>query len=75
MIIRINLPDKFVPDEKEFLYYCAIKLLKNNYINKTEAMNIMGINDDNMFNNLYIHFENRYKKIFGNKLSDIDLEE
>jgi len=74
MIIEYNLPNCFVPEEQEFQIYCAIKLLKRNYINKDEALNMCGCSKD-VFEKLYSSFEKRYKKICGRSYTDWEFEE
>ena len=75
MIIKVNLPDVFVPEQIEFQMYCAIKLLKRKYISKEEAMKMCGFSDINETNNrkfdeLLILFERRYKKLCGDGYAD-----
>ena len=72
MIVNFKFPDKYVPEEREYIWYCAIKLYKGKYIDKEEAMIMMDIKDEKKFSNLYSIFEKRYKKIYGNGCSDGD---
>lgn len=77
MKIKFNLPNSFVPVEMEFKYYCAIKLLKANHINKEEAMNICNLKISNKediknFNTIFDIFEKRYLELCGNGYSDED---
>jgi hypothetical protein len=64
IVLKFLLPDCFIPEEREFQIYCAIKLIKGKYINKKEAMPIIGYPEE-IFNDLYLLFEDRYKKISG----------
>jgi hypothetical protein len=42
MEISIIFPDDFAPSEKEFQYYCTVKLLKCKFITKEEALEMCG---------------------------------
>jgi hypothetical protein len=77
MILWIKVPEIFVPEEKEFQFYCSIKLLKGNYINKEEAMRICGYNiesdrDVKKYDEIYRLFEKRYIKMCGKGYCDTD---
>ena len=76
MILEFNLPDRFIPLEKEFQIYCAIILYKKNYITKEELIEICEINGDNIDNKIYAllnNFEKRYKNINANGYNAEDL--
>ena len=75
MIIKFNYPDLFVPEEKDFTCYCAIKLYKGKIINRQEAMKMMEISDETEFDNFCAMFEKQFKKICGTKIADGDFEE
>ena len=77
MNISYIFPDCFVPEEKEFQIYCAIKLLENNYISIGEAKKICGYIDfdENKFIELCHNFKKRYKKICGRAYTDWEYEE
>jgi len=79
MIVEIKLPEDFVPEEKEFQAYCAIKLYKGKYITKEEAIKMCGYsineNDTKKFEQLYAIFEKRYKKLCGCGYADGDFNE
>ena len=49
MIVSFSFPDCFVPVEKEFQIYCAIKLLKGKYIDKAEAIKMSGVESEKIF--------------------------
>lgn len=83
MMLKFIYPDVFIPGEKEFKIYVAIKLLKGKYINNKEAIKLCNCSEYE-FDNLYKTFELRYKKMsrgpYGDwlfkkdpKLEDIDL--
>jgi hypothetical protein len=77
MILKVKVPNIFVPEEREFQMYCALKLYKGNYISKEEAINMCGyseINEINLkkFNELCILFEKRYIKMCGDGYADSD---
>ena len=78
MNLSFKLPDCFVPEEKEFQVYCAIKLYKGKYITKEEAVKMCGYNinesDTKKFEQLYAMFEKRYKKICGYGYADGDFK-
>jgi hypothetical protein len=80
MIIEVNLPDEFVPEEREFQMYCAIKLYKGNFISLEETIKMCGYSEVNEINKqkvneLRILFEKRYKKICGYGYADGDFSE
>ena len=71
MIIKVRFPNNFVPEEKEFQIYCALKLFKSKYITKEEAIK-MCKNNEETFNMLYNYFENKYIKMCGYGYADED---
>jgi len=75
MTVDFLLPDCFVPVEKEFQIYCAIKLFKGNYINKEEAVKMSGLESEINFDKLLVSFEKYYKKICGRAYTDWEYEE
>lgn len=77
MIIKYTLPDCFVPNEMSFQIYCAIKLLRGNYITKEEAMKICGFQgqEQKQLMDTYNNFEEAYKKICGRPYTDWEYEE
>ena len=77
MKIYIMVPKKFVPVEREFQMYCAVKLYKKEYINKEEAIKMCGYNEinkntENKFQEICNLFEQRYKNICGKSYCDSD---
>lgn len=75
MIVKMPFPDCFIPEEREFQMYCAIKLFKGKYINLEDAIKMCGYSEINelnksKFNELCILFEKRYKKLCGDGYSD-----
>ena len=73
----IIVPKKFVPVEKEFQMYCAIKLYKGKYITKEEAIQMCGYDKINkktedVFQEIYNIFEQKYKKMCGKGYCDSD---
>lgn len=60
-----------------FQIYCAIKLLKGKYINKSEAMDMCGFseNEGNKLDLLIATFEKQYKNICDRIYTDIEWEE
>ena len=77
MILKIKIPNEFVPTEIEFQMYCAIKLLKGKYISKEEAMKMCGLQEINEINNtkfdqIYTLLEKRYIKMCGYGYADSD---
>ena len=75
MTVNFTLPDCFVPTEKEFNMYCAIKLLKKKYINKSEAVVMAGVDSEKHFDKLFVSFEKYYKKLCGRAYTDCEYEE
>jgi len=75
MTVNFSFPDCFVPVEKEFQVYCAIKLLKGKYIGKTEAVKISGVGSEKNFDKLFASFEKFYKKLCGRAYTDWEYEE
>jgi len=71
MIIKIKLPDIFVPEEKEFQIYCTLKLFKSKYITEEEAIMMCGYGKE-PFNELYNYFEKKYIRMCGYGYSDSD---
>jgi len=74
MTITIQMPERFIPSEKEFNMYCAIKLYKAKYIEKDEAMKICGLSnkEEKIFDNMYSTIEKYYKRICGDGYADED---
>jgi len=80
MILKISVPEAFVPEEREYQIYCAIKLFKGEYVTKEEAVEICGYGKLNKeteekFKAVYGAFEKRYKKICGYGYADGDFQE
>ena len=75
MIVSFSFPDCFVPSEREFQIYCAIKLLKGKYIDKCEAIIISGLESEENFNKFFSSFEKFYKKLCGRGYTDWEFEE
>ena len=70
MTTKLRMPDNFVPDENEFRIYCAILLLKKNYITREEAIKMCGYSQINettksLFSKLFDNFEKKYLKMCG----------
>ena len=59
MTIKFLFPNCFLGEEKDFLTYCALKLLRGNYISKEEAQVICGSSKDEL-DALYNNFEKEY---------------
>jgi len=80
IIMKVKVPDIFVPEEKEYQMYCAVKLYKGKYINKEEAENMCGFDKNNknkeqIFDELLNKYEKRYKKLCGDGYADGDFRE
>jgi len=75
MTVDFSLPDCFVPAEKEFQIYCAIKLFKGKYIDKAEAVKMSGMESAANFDKLLVSFEKYYKKQCGRAYTDWEYEE
>jgi len=75
MTVSFLLPGCFIPTEKEFQIYCAIKLLKGKYIDKAEAIIMAGVEPEKNFDNLFVSFEKYYKKLSGRAYTDWEYEE
>ena len=75
MTVSFTLPDCFDPSEIEFQIYCAIKLLKGNYINKEEAIEMSSLKSEESFNKFFATFEVLYKKLCGRAYTDWEYEE
>jgi len=75
MKISFSFPGCLVPTEKEFQIYCAIKLLKGEYIDKAEAVKMVGVESEKIFDKLFVSFEKFYKKLSGRAYTDWEYEE
>jgi len=75
MTLSFLFPNCFEPSEKEFQIYCAIKLLKGGYIDKTEAIKMSLLESEESFNKFFGTFEKLYKKLCGRAYADWEYEE
>ena len=77
MTLYFKFPDRFVPEERGFQIYSAIKLFKGKYIDKKEAMEMCGLNEDNVkkFDDFYNLIEKKYIKLCGDGYADEDFLE
>ena len=70
MILHFIYPNCFIPNEEEFKLYCAIKLLRGNYITEQEAIKICGYSSRQIFGEKANGFEERYKKTCDGPYAD-----
>ena len=69
MLVDFKLPDVFVPEERDFCLYCAVKMFKGNLISRDEAIRMANVNTK-MFDEALSVFEKRFAKIAGDELVD-----